>query len=387
MRKFDEDKSANRRLKKLKKIVDFYEFDQFESFNAESSEWVVRTNLTVYQKGFKRTSIGLGAMSVNDKDYGWAALPYASTTSLGRAIGLLGILDEDIVTELELEAAAKRLEKKPLSATEFIKETLEKSKKAIDNIASEDIEKEQITNEYFVPQKEFIKTTDQVKEVIPEPVKEVIPEPVIPEPKVKKEEKSYSNIEYVPKKKYSKSELQFMTLPVLEQVAHELMSPLNMSVSDFPGRDTKEKYRGFVAAAQINRVMEYGKDYLEGWMKENVDKGFDPDVDVDPKLITKFGLGHLRPKIIRPDSLDAQYEVIINDLVSVNDRQYPFIKEVFIDPLLRMKFDMEHFTEAFNYSKNSFGRHKTFIDLIRNGTTDEIRDFVSALIKIRDGEI
>ena len=87
-RNFDYDKSTNVRFRRLKTLVDAFEINQEEKFNEQSMEWIVKTTLVIYKNGFKKESQGVGAMSVKDEKLGWAALPYASTTSLGRAISL-----------------------------------------------------------------------------------------------------------------------------------------------------------------------------------------------------------------------------------------------------------------------------------------------------------
>lgn len=252
-RNFDYDKSTDVRFRRMKAIVDAFEVRQEENFIEASSEWVVKTTLTVYSKGFKKESQGVGSMSTKDDKLGWCALPYASTTSLGRAISMLGILDEDLATDAERNAAAERAPER-----QVIKDTKELLQNAQDFVERKTQDK---------PEKKRIKH------------------------------------------KYAKEQIMGLSMPDAIKLADSLsFGQYKIKCSDLPMRMSKQILFELIEAFEDGVFLEKAKDIISEAMQKNVDKGLSADSGISAYLLEKFSFSDKPDENINSIRIESMLE-------------------------------------------------------------------------------
>jgi len=325
-RVFDLDKSTDVRFRKLKSLVDAFEIYQMESYNVESKEWVVKTRLVVYKHGFKKESTGMGSMSSADEAYGWCALPYASTTSLGRAISLLGILEDGIATELEVKVSE---DKRP--APDFVKPTQEVIREAVAISEENDFE------------------SKKVSKVINKPEKLAV--------------------------KYNR--LQIMRMPIEQSltIIDEIVSKeYKIKVSDLPVDHSKQNIYLCFKALYDGKFMELAHHYVNGAINRNIEEGFPADTGIPAYIIEHFGF-HTKPGTSINDS---KVEIILERFLSSGKRDHEtFLREV-LEPLDDDGYTNAQLVDVFNIQvKNGMYKYENIGLMFMFGTVEHMRKFLT----------
>lgn len=339
-RNFDYDKSTNVRFRRLKTLVDAFEIDQEEKFNEQSMEWIVKTTLVIYKNGFKKESQGVGAMSVKDEKLGWAALPYASTTSLGRAISLLGIFEDDIATDEEVVEASNRIPQKKV-----IQDTKELLQQAQD----------------FVNKK-----APDVKEseVEPEVVDEAVEEKKVRERKLKH--------------KYTRVSIENKTLTDIIELADRLAyGECKIKATDLPMKISKGNLFEVIDAIQNGVFLEKAREIVANAMQANVDKGLSADAGISAYLLEKFDFAE------KPDQniTAIKVENMLENFLEGNRDYLSFIQSVW-EPLQNEGYSDTQMTRLYEkMKKNGIFKFETIGMMFQSSPVQDLRKYISEVYK------
>lgn len=364
MRKFDEDKSARVRLRKLKENCVAYEIETEKEFVPESKEWAVTTKLTVFiEGGFKKVVTGYGAMSTMDRDFGWAALPYAETTSLGRAISKTGLIpDDDIATDLEKEVGeykSKTKESAPIRPKEevaqFLNEALTKATKATTKVS--------IEQELSAPDEDVSEPPKEESESV-----EGVSEPVHPD------------------LKYTEKGLSPMLVGDIESIYADLVeSATNIPLEDIPVKLTKRKIIDFILWFQEGVFLENLKGVISGHMSDNVSKGYAPDIDVPSYLIQKLDIGIGEDEKERePDKplYHPKAVSLVEKYLAANQRNFGYVKVALLSPCEKEGLSIGDMTSVFDrFRRSGTIKFIRLTDFLKEGDADEMKLYFTELFK------
>ena len=94
-----EEKSTASRLKRLRALYPDANIQRFYAYNKHSQAYECYCKIIIGDKEYDNAAM----MKISDKDYGWCALQYVLTASLGRAIAMIPDLDIPFESEVTIE--------------------------------------------------------------------------------------------------------------------------------------------------------------------------------------------------------------------------------------------------------------------------------------------
>lgn len=377
MRKIDEDKSTNVRLKKLRELVDHVDITTEHSFNDTSFEWVVKATVVVYKDGFKKESTGLGSMSVKDPDYGWSALPYAETTSIGRAIGKLGLIEADIATDLEKESGETKLlvrkeSKKTVdsdSVNDFVRSAFEKaSRHASSHPAKLSPQEEPELNDSS-PTIEDIQVYDSGSE----------------------QEEDFLDTKQEPKEDkpngYTENQLNNMLAADVLALYNELIFKAHqVDVEDLPGRATKARLIEYILAFQEGKFLDVASEIVSQHMLKNIEKGLAGDIDIPSYLLSKLEL--IVPSVTEEGKKEVQVTYnaeavdMVNKFLAVGRKDFPAIRVGLLDVAKSKGYDLAKMQKVFaQFEKAKLTEHSRLFDFLRDSSEDQLKLYFTELFK------
>lgn len=390
MRKFDEDKSANNRLKKLRESYPNIDIRKAKEFNESTKEWHVTTQITVWHQGFKKESVGFGSMSVNDSDFGWSALAYAETTSLGRAIGLLGLIDEPIVTDLEVEVGELKMGGQSLSRKEKSSKTIDsnnllhdalskatkKGKPADNDLIEDEVskEKEDLISVTLVNEQEDIP-------VMP-PQETVMDDDPEPEPEVETEESKEIDPDF-----FGRKLTPMKSEEVFDYYESKVLPTTKIRLEDLPGKNTKARAIELIVAFLKGNFEEIVTEIVSDHMSHNVSMGMAPDFDLPAYLLKQlnitFDLEDDGDSVSVEDTFYSPKAIeIVSKFIAANNREFPYIKTALLAPSekagktlndMQSTFEKLVAKEIINYSK--------LLVFFKEGTEKELKYYFTELLK------